>query len=128
MDSIAPGTSRSVRFARPGIVRVFCNIHPAMSAVVVVLDTPYFAVTSADGSFSIAAPQGTYEMNVYHERATDEELHAHSHTVQLTDASEPPPTIVISEAGYLPSPHKNKHGKDYSATPDDTSAYPGVRK
>src|SRR5271165_6460234 len=36
-----PGSSRSVRFARPGVVRVFCNIHPTMSAIILVLNTPY---------------------------------------------------------------------------------------
>ena len=124
----APGTSRPVRFARPGIVRVFCNIHAAMSAVIVVLDTPYFAVTSSDGQFAIAAPAGTYQMRVYHERSTEEELKSHARTVQLAGQTEPQTAIVISEAGYLPSPHKNKHGQDYGTAPDDTSAYPGVRK
>src|ERR1022692_2211759 len=37
-----PGTSRSVTFSRAGIVRVFCNIHATMSAVIAVLDTPYY--------------------------------------------------------------------------------------
>ncbi len=41
-----PGTSRSIEFKREGIVRVFCNIHPAMSAVIVVLKSPYFAVST----------------------------------------------------------------------------------
>src|SRR5271166_4752231 len=50
----APGTSRSVRFQRAGAVRIFCNIHPAMSAVILVVDTPYFAVSGRDGSFNIA--------------------------------------------------------------------------
>jgi plastocyanin len=44
-----PGTSRSVRFTRAGVVRVFCNIHSSMSAMIVVLATPYFAVTGRDG-------------------------------------------------------------------------------
>ena len=35
-----PGTSKSVHFTRPGVVRVFCNIHPSMSAVILVLTTP----------------------------------------------------------------------------------------
>ena len=48
----APGTSRSVRFDRPGVVRVFCNIHPTMSAIIVVLNTPYFAETDRDGQLS----------------------------------------------------------------------------
>ena len=32
-----PGTSQKVRFVRDGVVRVFCNIHPTMSAVIVVV-------------------------------------------------------------------------------------------
>jgi plastocyanin len=124
-----PGTSRSVRFARPGVVRVFCNIHPAMSAVIVVLDTAYFAVTGSDGQFKIEAPPGTYQMRIYHERATEESLRTLSRTVQLS-AAQPvvQPVIQVSEAGYLPSPHKNKHGRDYAQGADDRSVYPGVRK
>src|SRR5581483_1553247 len=40
-----PGTSRSVTFKRDGIVRVFCNIHQTMSAVIVVVKTPWYATT-----------------------------------------------------------------------------------
>jgi len=53
-----PGTSRSVRFLRRGIVRVFCNIHPSMSAIILVLTTRYFAVTPHDGSFISTFRQG----------------------------------------------------------------------
>ncbi len=42
-----PGSSKSVRFGRPGVVRVFCNIHPAMSAIILVLQC--IAVFRADG-------------------------------------------------------------------------------
>src|SRR5271154_382378 len=48
-----PGTTRSVVFRREGVVRVFCNIHPAMSAVIVVLKSPYFAISTKSGTFSI---------------------------------------------------------------------------
>ena len=54
----APGTTRSVRFTRPGVLRVFCNIHPAMSAVILVLNTPYFTKTAKDGSFRMTLPEG----------------------------------------------------------------------
>ena len=124
-----PGTSRSVRFARPGAVRVFCNIHPAMSATIVVLSTPYFTVTSADGAFAVEAPAGTYQMRVYHDRATEDTLGTLVRTVQLTAAAPTQiPAIVISESGYLQAPHKNKHGQDYGTAGDDRSVYPGVRK
>ena len=55
------GTMRQVRFDRPGLSRIFCNIHPQMAAYVVVVDTPYFASANRDGAFSIAeVPAGTY--------------------------------------------------------------------
>ena len=47
------GSSRTVHFDREGISYIFCNIHPEMSAVVVVLGTPYFSVTNKDGEFTI---------------------------------------------------------------------------
>src|SRR5215471_6640516 len=40
------GTTRQVRFDRPGVCYIFCNIHSEMSAVVVVLDTPYYAIAN----------------------------------------------------------------------------------
>jgi hypothetical protein len=36
--------------------------------------------------------------------------------------------IPISEAGYLPIPHKNKFGRDYTPAPDDGGIYPAARK
>src|SRR5712692_2145772 len=54
----APQTSKRIVFRRPGMVRIFCNIHATMSAVIAVLPTPYYAVTGRDGRFSIAAPAG----------------------------------------------------------------------
>ena len=53
-------------FANPGIVDVGCNIHDGMEAHIVVVDTPYFAVTDDDGRAVIdALPPGQYSINVY---------------------------------------------------------------
>src|SRR5579863_8024853 len=70
-----PGSSREVTFRRAGVVRLFCNIHPTMSAVIVVLNTPWFAVSNVRGSFRITgtAP-GTYRLKVFHERARPDVL------------------------------------------------------
>src|SRR5919112_865585 len=46
------GETREVRFARPAIVRVYCNVHAQMSAIVVVRDNPWFAQPAGDGSFA----------------------------------------------------------------------------
>lgn len=122
-----PGKSRVVRFERPGIVRVFCNIHQLMSAVIVVVASPYFATTNAKGTFSIEAPSGDYELRVYHERATEETLRALALPVHVGESGVALPPFRVSEAGYLPSPHKNKHGQDYPPPADERVFYPGVR-
>lgn len=124
-----PGTSRSVRFARPGVVRVFCNIHANMSAVIVVLDTPYFDTTKSDGRFEIPnVPAGDYTLNVFHERATPATLEHAARKIAVSGEEVTLPVISISEAGYLPIPHKNKFGHDYSPAPDEGGIYPSVRK
>ncbi len=64
----AAGKSRSVTFDRPGIVRVFCDIHSHMSAFVLVFSHRYFAVTDAEGRFRIPdVPPGTYTLRVWNE-------------------------------------------------------------
>jgi plastocyanin len=109
-----PGTSRSVRFDREGVVRVFCNIHSTMSAVIVVLNHPWFAVSTRDGSFQIHdVPEGDYTLRIYHERATPATLAALMLPVAIKQDRIGLPVIAISETGYLPAPHKNKFGKDY---------------
>ena len=64
----AAGKSKAVRFDRPGVVRVFCDIHSHMSAFVVVFNHPYFRVTDADGRFRIDnVPPGTYTVVGWYE-------------------------------------------------------------
>ena len=123
-----PGETRSVHFSRPGVVRVFCNIHPTMSAVIVVLKTPYFATTSNDGSFHIDAPPGDYELHIFHERATEATLKSLTQHLSIGNGSQDLPEIVISEAGYVAGPHKNKFGKDYPPDSGRDAVYPGSRK
>lgn len=124
-----PGKSRSVRFSRPGIVRVFCNIHAEMSAVIVVLDTPWYQVTGPDGTFSFEnVPPGKYRLAVFHERASTPTLKGLVQVLNLQSEAQTLPTIVISESGYLAVPHTNKYGRDYLPEPGDEIFYPSVRK
>jgi len=119
-----PNTSRKVVFKSPGIVRVFCNIHPTMSAVIAVLDTPWFDVTGVSGDFEIrGVPPGNYTLHVFHERATYETLHALVQPITLDNTAPRVLHIRISETGYIPAPHKNKWDKDYPPVIDDQPAY-----
>ncbi len=67
------GRSRSVRFDRPGIVRVFCEIHSHMSAFILVFNHRYFALTAADGRYQInRVPPGRYTLVAWHEGSVRE--------------------------------------------------------
>jgi plastocyanin len=81
----AAGQSKAVRFERPGIVRVFCDIHSHMSAFILVFAHRYFAVTDDEGRYRLdGVPPGTYTVLVWNE----------------TVHGDPPRrTVTIGEAG-----------------------------
>jgi len=63
------GETRPWKFAKAGLVKVFCDIHSHMSASILVLDHPYFTIPAPDGSFVIAGvPSGQYMLIGWHER------------------------------------------------------------
>jgi plastocyanin len=67
----AVGRSKSVRFDRPGIVRVFCDIHSHMSAFILVFSHRYFSVADIDGTYRLEnVPPGTYNVVAWNESAT----------------------------------------------------------
>ncbi|HUG53249.1 MAG TPA: carboxypeptidase regulatory-like domain-containing protein [Vicinamibacteria bacterium] len=69
----ARGRSKSVRFDRPGVVRVFCDIHSHMSAFIVVFGHRYFAATDGGGRYRIdGVPAGAYTLVVWNEGQTRE--------------------------------------------------------
>ena len=124
-----PGGTRSVKFNRAGIARVFCNIHPMMSAVIVVVDAPYFAISGKDGAFQIEnVPPGEYQMHVFHERATQETLDKLARRTLVSGTESALAPISISESGYLMMPHKNKFGREYPPTSEEGLTYPGAKK
>lgn len=124
-----PGTSRRVLFDRPGIVRVFCNIHESMSAIIAVLPTPWFAVSARSGEFLIRnPPPGEYLLHVFHERALPEVLERLQRRIVVAAGGAKLEPVRISEAGYLPAPRKNKYGLDYVPDIQDRRGYSGHGK
>lgn len=66
------GQSRGERFDKPGVVKVFCQIHSHMSATVMVFDHPWFAVPDERGMFDLSGvPPGMHQITAWHERLGD---------------------------------------------------------
>ena len=73
----AAGRSKSIRFDRPGIVRVFCDIHSHMSAYILVFAHRYFAVTDDEGRYRLEnVPPGTWNVVAWNEAAPQESRRA----------------------------------------------------
>jgi plastocyanin len=122
----APRTSKGVTFRHAGIVRVFCNIHAAMSAIIAVLNTPWYAVSVANGRYAIeGVPPGEYQLRLYHERALPENLKFLERRITVPESGLTLPLISISETGFIPAPHPNKYGKEYPPAAND-GTYPGA--
>ncbi|HSZ64458.1 MAG TPA: carboxypeptidase regulatory-like domain-containing protein [Terriglobales bacterium] len=59
---------RAFKFDSVGAVPLLCNVHPEMTGYIVVVPTPYFALTSESGDYRIEnVPDGTYNLTVWHE-------------------------------------------------------------
>lgn len=115
------GTSKSVTFSREGVSYIFCNIHPEMSAVVLALSTPLYAVADANDALVLRGiPPGDYKLHVWIEGVPQPALD------DLTRVVHFPPHIV--DLGTLRAPiarpkaaaHSNKFGKPYDADPQST--------
>jgi plastocyanin len=60
------GAVKRITFDKPGLARLFCNIHPNMAAYVMAVDSSYFAVSNENGTFAIAGvPPGTYTYHAW---------------------------------------------------------------
>ena len=106
------GTARNVKFSQPGVSYIFCNIHPEMSAAVIALATPYFAVTSADGAFQIGrVPPGHYKMEVWYESASEADLASLARDLEL--GSDTPSVTLTLHSSDPPPPHLDKYGQEY---------------
>jgi plastocyanin len=103
------GATPSVKFERAGIVRIYCNVHPQMSALVVVRDNPWYSQPSSDGSFTIeAVPPGRYVLHAWHERSPPTTRDLVIPAVGIANLE-----LQLDARGYKFKPHLNKFGRPY---------------
>lgn len=116
------GSSREVHFDKPGISYIFCNIHSEMSAVVIVLANPYYAIPDQTGEVVIRdVPAGSYSLKLWAERASPRQLTSPG-IVTVSEQSRSLGLLRLTVARTILS-HKNKYGLDYDPPTPDNPAY-----
>jgi plastocyanin len=101
--------SASATFPAPGVVRVYCNIHPQMSAIVLVRDNPHFTRAAADGAFVLdEVPAGRYTLRAWHERGGEV-----SQPITVPAQGEARADLVLDASSYKRVAHKRKDGSSY---------------
>jgi plastocyanin len=104
------GASRSRTFAEAATYRVFCNIHPQMTALIVVVPTPHVTLAGPDGRFVIDLPPGRYRITAMSERSSPV-------TAEVTSGpgASTAPELTLDESSWVAAKHKNKYGQEYPA-------------
>jgi plastocyanin len=118
------GSTRTVRFDRPGVCYIFCNIHSEMSAVVVAVNSRFFAVSNSSGEFEIPnVPAGRYQLNVWAEHCEPKTLSDLARELTIGDATALLGTIQLQKSQQMVTIHSNKYGKDYDPQVFSSPAY-----
>lgn len=102
------GESRPRTFTAAGTYRVFCNIHPQMTAIIVVTPTGFTALASPDGRFTLDLPPGRYRVTALSERASPVSVE-----ITSTAGVSMVPELTLDESAWAFVQHKDKFGKDY---------------
>jgi len=108
------GSSKSVTFSREGVSYIFCNIHPEMSAVVLALSTPLFAIADQDDFFVLRnPPPGDYKLHLWIEGVPQSVADSLSRIVHLSAGTVDLGSLAITAKPIGTSVHKNKFGNEY---------------
>ena len=112
------GSSKSVTFSREGVSYIFCNIHPEMSAVVLALSTPLYAIADGNDAFVLPdIPAGDYILHIWIEglpQTVTDRLTQHLH---LTEQNIDLGTLSVPATSGASDAHSNKYGNPYDPVP-----------
>jgi plastocyanin len=108
------GSSKSVTFPREGVSYIFCNIHPEMSAVVLALSTPLYAIAGANDAFVLRdIPPGDYKLHLWVEGVPQSVLEGLSRTVHVASHDLDLGSFSAPIARQKTMTHMNMYGKPY---------------
>lgn len=112
--SYLPGEAPRVRLARPGLVRIYCNVHHQMNAFVWVVDTPYAqTLAGRPGVAFEGVPAGAYRLRLWHPQTGERAF-----PVQIGEGvTRGAWTLAVTRPAV--EPHANKFGRDYPPPKDD---------
>jgi plastocyanin len=117
------GSSRDVLFDKPGISYIFCDIHAQMSAVIIAVPTPYFAISNRKGEVVIPhVPAGHYTLHLWSEVALPAQLNRLTRDVAVSENGSSLGLFRLTTAP-LPETHKDKYGREYDPPSPDSPAY-----
>lgn len=108
------GPGKPHKFEAPGVVNIYCNVHPNMSAVVHVMSTPWYGFTDANGNYSFDVPPGKYRVTAWNEQGGTVTAELDVAAAGLPKA----PLLTIDSRNFRQSQHKNKHGQTYKPVRD----------
>ena len=117
------GSTRNVHFDKSGVSYIFCNIHPEMSAVVIAVETPYYATSDARGEITIRdVPAGRYTLRVCYEAALAENMNSMTREITVSEDNVALGALHLVSVKVAQS-HKNKYGREYDPPAPDSPAY-----
>lgn len=102
------GAGKTETFNTPGIINVYCNVHPNMSAVIHVMSTPYYCFADANGRYAFDVPPGRYHVVAWNEQGGTAETTVDVGTSAMTMAA-----LTIDSRNFRVIQHMNKLGKPY---------------
>jgi plastocyanin len=104
------GGAKTVSFDQAGVIRVYCNVHAQMRALIVLRETGLVAQPGADGSFRLdEVPPGDYLLHAWHERAPEV-----TQTLRVGASAPQPVALTLDARGYRFVQHRDKDGKSYA--------------